>query len=159
MDLMMSADYEKKLQALRSEIQAAQGNPFSIEQELTALLNEGGPNLAIDLLLSLSDAAHSGAMYALVHAAESLDKNPYRSYISAVLSILPQMFETSPSWTLEVLRRIMNADASLCELVQQLRDAPAPIKETARNICKLNDAISPDYMLDTVKAQVARAAS
>jgi len=159
MDLMVSAAYETMLRALRSEIQAAEGGPLSIEQELTALLNEGGPNLAMDLLLSLSDGAHGGAMYALVHAAESLDKAPYRSHISTVLSILPRLFETAPNWALDVLRRIMNADASLCELVRQLRGAPAPIKETVRNICTLNDAISPDYMPETVKAQVARAAS
>ena len=159
MELVVSADYETRLQALRFEIQAAEGGPFSIEQELTALLNEGGPDLAADLLLSLSDGAHSGAMYALVHAAESLDGSPYRRHISAVLSILPQLFETAPNWALEVLRRMMNADASLRELVRQLRDAPAPIKETARDICKLNDAISPDYMAETLKAQVTRAAS
>ena len=156
---MASADYEARLQALRFEIQAAEGAPFSIEQELTGLLNEGGPDLAADLLLSLSDGAHSGAMYALVHAAESLDRSPYRSHISAVLSILPRLFETAPNWALEVLRRIMHADASLRELVRQLRGAPAPIKETVRNICTLNYAISPDYMPETVKAQVARAAS
>lgn len=156
---MVSADYETKLQALRSVIQAAEGLPFSIEHELTAVLNEGGPDLAMDLLLSLSDEAHSGAMYALVHAAESLDASPYRLHISAVLAILPQLSETSPNWALGVLRRIMNADASLGELVRQLRDAPAPTREAARNICKLNDAISSDHMPETVKAQVARAAS
>ena len=156
---MVSADYQTRLQALRLEIQAAEGAPFSIEQELTALLDEGGPDLPEDLLLSLSDGAHSGAMYALIHAAESLDESPYRLYISAVLSILPRLSETAPNWALGVLRRIMNADASLCELIRQLRGAPTPIKETVRSICKLNDAISPDYMPETVKTQVARAAS
>lgn len=155
----MGDDYERKLQAMRAKIQAAEGDPFSIEKELTALVNEGGPNLAKDLLLSLSDEAHSGAMYALVHAAESLDQNPYRLHISAVVSILPQLFRNSPNWTLELLRRMMGAEATLRELTWQLSEAAAPIKETARRICMLNDAVVPDYIPATVKAEVVRAAS
>lgn len=155
----MRATYDSKLQALRAEIQAAEGGPFSIEKELTALLNEGGPNLAADLLLSLSDEAHSGAMYSLVHAAESLDQSPYRLHVSTVISILPQMFENAPNWSLQILRRIMGTEATLGELTRQLPEAAAPIKETALRICMLNDAVTPDYMPANVKAQVVRAAS
>lgn len=156
---MRSAEYERKLQALRSAILAAEGAPLSIEQELSALLDEGGPDLTTDLLLSLSDDAHSGAMYALVHAAESLDKQPYESFISTMLASLPQLFATAPNWALNVLRRIMNADASLDELLRQVRVAPASIKETVQKFCDLNNAISPDYIHKTVKEQVALAAS
>lgn len=155
----MRATYESKLQAVRAEIQAAEGGPFSIEKELTALLDEGGPNLAEDLLLSLSDDAHSGAMYALVHAAESLDESPYRLYVSAVISILPQLFENAPNWALEILRRIMGAEATLRELTRQLPEAAPPIKQTALRICRLNDAVVPDYIQAIVKAEVVRAAS
>ena len=156
---MSTAEYEGKLQALRSAILMAQGAPFSIEEELSALLEEGSPDLSADLLLSLSDEAHSGAMYALVHAAESLDKQPYSRYVSDVLSNLPRLYETAPGWALALLRRIMNADGPLNELVRQVRDAPAPLKECVRRICNLNDAVVPDYIHETVKKQVAAAAA
>jgi len=157
---MVMLDYEKKLQALRSKIELADGSPLSIEVEVSGL-NEGESHadLARDLLLSLSDDAHSGAMYTLVHAAESLDKSPYRFYVAVVLSILPQLSATAPNWALHVVRRIMNADASLVELETQLQVAPAPIKEAARDICELNDAIELDYIAQTDKARIARVAS
>ena len=155
----MSAEYREKLHALRSRIRASEGGPFSIEQELAALLDKGGPDLAADLLLSLSDEAHSGAMFSLVHAAESLDTQPYPLYISAVLSSVPQLFAVAPNWAVNVLRRLMNTNPPLRELVRQLRAAPAPIKETVLKICKLNDAISPDYIPEAIKAEVALAAS
>lgn len=157
--LMPTAEYERKLHGLRSAILMAQGAPFSIEKELSALLAEGGPTLSADLLLSLSDEAHSGAMYALVHAAESLEEQPYSRYVSDVLSSLPRLYETAPNWSLNVLRRIMSADAPLDELVRQVRDAPAPVKEIVRSICRLNDAIVPDYIHEAVKEQVAAAAA
>ena len=156
---MQSPAYERKLQALRSAILAAEGAPLSIEQELSAVLEEGGPKLSTDLLLSLSDDADAGAMYALVHAAEALDANPYRVHISGALSVLPQLSRTAPNWALEIIRRVMNAKASLVELETQLQSASEPIKAAARRICELNEAIEPDHMPRTDKARIARAAS
>lgn len=132
---------------------------MSIGHELSALLEEGGPDLPADLLLSLSDDAHAGAMYALVHAAEALDTSPYRVHISVALSVLPRLSETAPNWALELIRRVMNANAPLVELETQLRSAPEPIKVAARNICEMNDAIEPDHLPRTDKARIARAAS
>jgi hypothetical protein len=48
-------------------IQRADGAPFSIEQELAAMTNDPVPKLATDLLMPLSEDAHSGAMYELIH--------------------------------------------------------------------------------------------
>lgn len=155
----MSAHYDDKLEVLRKAIKVAAGNPFSIEQELEDLLMEDGADVTADLLLSLSDDAHSGAMYALVHAAEASDEAPYRTYISTVLSAFPQLSKTAPNWALMVLRRIMNADDSFCELLIQLRDAPASVKASVRKISDENNVISPDYMPDSLKGQVAEAAS
>lgn len=156
---MPGAEYQRKLHALRSAILTAQGAPFSIEEELSALLRECSPDLSADLLLSLSDEADSGAMYALIHAAESLDEQPYSRYISDVLSSLPRLYDAAPNWAVAVVRRLMNADAPLCELVRQVRDAPAPVKKVVRSVCGLNGAIVPDYIHGTVKTKLAVAAS
>lgn len=156
---MTCADYAGRLGALRAAIAAADGGPFSLADELAAVVREGGSTLAGDLLLSLSDDAHSGAMQALVHAAEALDTAPYRSHTATVLAVFPQLSGTAPDWALEVLRRIMGADAPLRELVRQLGDAPEPVKASVRAICQRNDAISPDHLPRSAKAQVARAAA
>lgn len=155
---MISAQYHGNLRALRSLIDAAHGGPFSVGPKLSVLLDSDGanPNLATDLLLSLSDDAHSGAMYALVHAAESIGQG---SHISTVLSILPELVEKSPSWALELLRRIMHGDATLEELVRQVEAAPAAIKHAVRMVSISNDAISPDYISQETKARLAQAAS
>ena len=154
----MSREYDKRLQILRWSISTAEWGPFSIEPELSDFLSsgQGETNLARDLLLSLSDDAHSGAMYALVHAAERLQEN---TYTSTVLSILPELVASSPNWGLELLRRIMNGDATFRELVKQVEAAPAPIKEAVRIVSTSNDAISPDYIPAEAKARLALAAS
>ena len=154
----MSREYEKRLQILRSSIDGAAGGPFSIEPQLSDLRRsgQGQPNLAKDLLLSLSDGAHSGAMYALVHAAEGLQED---AYTATVLSVLPELVGSSPNWGLELLRRIMNGDATFRELITQVEAAPAPIKEAVRIISTSNDAISPDYIPVEAKARLALAAS
>jgi hypothetical protein len=154
----MSGIYETKLRALRSSIAAAEGAPFSIEPELSDLLSSGQdePGLASDLLLSLSDGAHSGAMYSLVHAAEGLQPS---TYTSTLLPLLPELVRRSPNWSLELLRRIMNGDGTFNELVRLVKAAPAPVKEAVRIVATSNDAIHPDYMPAEVKARLALAAS
>lgn len=156
---MVSADYEKKLCVLRLAIEEADGSPFSIEPELEALLDEGVPSLARDLLMSLSDNAHSGAMYALVHEVERLHDNSAGCYTMTVLSILPDLTTTAPNWALNVIRRIMNTDDAFGELLKQVEVAPAPTKEAVRSISLLNDAIRPDYISETAKARLTLAAS
>lgn len=155
---MMSGEYDKKLRALRSLIDAAEGGPFSIEPELSVLLSsgQGEPSLARDLLLSLSDDSHSGPMYSLVHAAEGLQPN---TYTSTVLSLLPELVGNSPDWALQLLRRIMNGDATFKDLIKQVEASPAPTKEAVRILGILNDEISPDYIPGKAKARLALAAS
>jgi hypothetical protein len=155
---MMSGDYKKDLRALRSSIDAAEGGPFSIGPELAVLLRsgQGEPSLARDLLLSLSDDAHSGSMFALVHAAEGLQPN---THTSTVLSLLPELVANSPNWALQLLRRIMNGDATFEDLIKQVEALPAPIKAAVRMLSVLNDEISPDYLPQGAKARLALAAS
>ena len=155
---MISTQYQANLRSLRLSIDASQGGPFSIEPELSVLLgsDRSNPNLATDLLLSLSDDAHSGAMYALVHAAESLGPG---AYLSTVLSVLPQLVEKSPSWALQLVRRIMHGEATFEELVRQIQAAPSAVKHAVQMVCISNDAIIPDYIPQEAKGRLAQAAS
>ncbi|MDR6609081.1 Imm30 family immunity protein [Pseudomonas synxantha] len=154
----MNAKYDSELQALRREIETEGARPSVIDARVDAMLAEGGKNLAADLLSMLSDKAeYDEGMFTLVHAAESLDVAPYASYVSALLSVFPALFTSSPRWASIILMRLMNGDASRQELVRQLRTAPAPVKESVRVMCVRINEVSPEFLSKTVPVTLAAA--
>lgn len=151
----MSAVYDSELQALRREIETGGARPALIDAHVDALLTEGGDTLVEDLLLSLSDEAeYDEGMFTLIHAAESIADAPY---VSALLLVFPTLLASSPRWASIVLMRVMNSDASRHELVRQLRDAPAPIKESVREMCERINGVSPEFLSKTIPVTLAAA--
>ena len=154
----MSAVYDSELQALRCEIETEGARPSVIDSHVDALLTEGGENLAEDLLALLSDKAeYDEGMFSIIHAVESLDEAPFASYVSAILSVFPTLSASSPRWASIILMRVMNSDASRHELVRQLRDARAPIKESVRSMCDQINEVSPEFLSKTVPVTLASA--
>lgn len=104
----------------------------------------------------LSDKAeYDEGMFSIIHAVESLDETPYGSYVSALLSVFPTLSAASPRWASIVLMRVMNSDASRHELVRQLRDAAAPIKESVRSMCERINEVSPEFLSKTIPVTLA----
>ena len=150
--------YDNELQALRCEIETGGARPSVIDDRVDALLTEGGANLAEDLLALLSDKAeYDEGMFSIIHAVESLDETPYGSYVSALLSVFPTLSASSPRWASIGLMRVMNSDASRHELVRQLRNAPAPTKESVRIMCERINEVSPEFLNRTVPVTIAAA--
>ncbi len=148
--------YDSELQALRSEIETGGARPSIIDNHVDALLTEGGATLAEDLLVLLSDEAeYDEGMFSIIHAVESQDEPPYKSYVLAVLTVFPTLSATAPRWASIVLMRVMNSDASRHELVRQLRDAPAPTKESVREMCERINGVSPEFLSKTVPVTLA----
>jgi hypothetical protein len=147
--------YDSELQALRREIDTGGARPAVIDAHVDALLTEGGDTLVEDLLSSLSDEAeYDEGMFTLVHAAESIADTPY---VSALLMVFPTLLAASPRWASIVLMRVMNSDASRRELVRQLRDASAPIKESVREMCERINGVSPEFLSKTIPVTLAAA--
>jgi hypothetical protein len=147
--------YDSELQALRREIDTGGARPAVIDAHVDALLTEGGDTLVEDLLSSLSDEAeYDEGMFTLVHAAESIADTPY---VSALLMVFPTLLAASPRWASIVLMRVMNSDASRHELVRQLRDASAPIKESVREMCERINGVSPEFLSKTIPVTLAAA--
>lgn len=147
--------YDSELQALRREIETGGARPSVIDGHVDALLTEGGDTLAEDLIASLSDKAeYDEGMFSIIHSAESVDDT---SYVSALLAVFPTLSASSPRWASIVLMRVMNGDASRHELVRQLRDAPAPIKESVRVMCERINEVSPEFLSRTVPVTIAAA--
>ncbi len=148
--------YDSELQALRREIETGGARPSIIDNHVDALLTEGGATLAEDLLVLLSDEAeYDEGMFSIIHAVESLDEPPYKSYVSAVLTVFPTLSATAPRWASIILMRVMNSDASRHELVRQLRDAPALAKESVREMCERINGVSPEFLSKTVPVTLA----
>tara|TARA_R110000868_G_scaffold125948_1_gene332363 strand:+ start:114 stop:578 length:465 start_codon:yes stop_codon:yes gene_type:complete len=148
--------YNNELQALRREIETGGARPSVIDDRVDALLTEGGATLAEDLLALLSDKAeYDEGMFSIIHTVESRDEIPYRSYVSALLSVFPTLSASSPRWASIVLMRVMNSDASRHELVRQLRNAPAPTKESVRIMCERINEVSPEFLSKTVPVTIA----
>ena len=152
----MNGTYSRELQALRYEIETGGARPSIIDACVDTLLAEGGKSLAADLLLMLSDKAdNDDGMFTLVHAAESLDVVPYTSYISALLTVFPTLFTSSPRWASIVLMRVINSDVSRYELVGQLRSAPVLVQESVRAMCDRINEVSPEFLSKTVSVNLA----
>lgn len=148
--------YDSELQALRREIETGGARPSVIDDRVDALLTEGGATLAEDLLVLLSDKAeYDEGMFSIIHAVESLDETPYGSYVAALLAVFRALSASSPRWASIVLMRVMNSDASRHELVRQLRDAPAPTKESVRIMCERINEVSPEFLSRTVPVTTA----
>jgi hypothetical protein len=151
----VSAVYDSELQALRREIEIGGTRPSVIDGHVDAVLTEGGETLAADLLTSLSDKAeYDEGMFSLIHAAESIDDT---RYVSALLSVFPTLSASSPRWASIVLMRVLNSSQAQRELVRQLRDAPAPIKELLRSMCERINEVSPEFLSKTVPVTLAAA--
>lgn len=152
----MSTVYDSELQALHREIETGGARPSIIDSHIDTLLTEGGATLAEDMLALLSDRAEfDEGMFSIIHAVESLDEAPYGSYVSALLSVFPTLSASSPRWASIVLMRVMNSNASRHELVRQLRDAPASIKESVRTMCERINEVSPEFLTKTVPVTLA----
>lgn len=145
--------YDSELKALRREIETGGARPAAIDAHVDALLTEGSVTLVQDLLSSLSDEAeYDEGMFTLIHAAESIADTPY---VSALLQVFPTMLASSPRWASIVLMRVMNSNASQHELVRQLRDAPAPIKEAVREMCERINGVSSEFLSKTIPVTLA----
>ncbi|WP_312687380.1 Imm30 family immunity protein [Brevundimonas nasdae] len=147
--------YDSELQALRREIETGGARPSVIDDHVDALLTEGRATLAEDLLASLSDKAeYDEGMFSIIHAAESVDDTPY---VSALLAAFPALSASSPRWASIVLMRVLNSSQAQHELVRQLRDASAPIKESVRAMCERINEVSPEFLSKTVPVTLAAA--
>ncbi len=149
----MNRAYDVELEALRSEIEEGGARPLIIDNHVDVLLSMSGSTLTQDLLASLSDKAeYDEGMFSIIHAAESLDDEPY---VSALLSIFPALSKSAPRWASIVLMRVMNDEASRLALVRLLRDSHALIKEPVRSMCDRINAASPEFLSKTVPVIVA----
>lgn len=147
--------YDSELQALRHEIEMGGARPSAIDDYVSALLTIGGDTLTEDLLSLLSDKVeYDEGMFTLIHAAESVADT---TYISALLSVFPELLASSPRWASIVIMRVMNSDASRLELVRQLRDAPMPVKKSVRVMCERINEVSPEFLSKTVPIAIAAA--
>lgn len=147
--------YDIELQALRREIETGGARPSVIDDHVDALLTEGRDTLAEDLLASLSDEAeYDEGMFSIIHAAESVDDT---LYVSALLAAFPALSASSPRWASIVLMRVLNSNQAQHELVRQLRDASAPIKESVRVMCERINEVSPNFLSKTLPVTLAAA--
>jgi hypothetical protein len=148
----MSKAYEYKLADLRREIETG-ARPAVIDTAVSELWADGDEQLARDLLSLLSDTAeHDEGMFSLIHAAESFDDN---SYVRALLSVFPHLMSSAPRWASIILMRVLNSGSAQAEIVRQLRDAPASVKEAIREMCGRINAVSPQFLSRTVPVTLA----
>lgn len=145
--------YEYKLEDLRREIETEGARPAVIDSAVNELLADADEHLTRDLLSLLSDkAGHDEGMFSLIHAAESSDDS---AYVRALLSVFPHLVSSAPRWASIVLMRVLNSASAQSEMVRQLRDASAPVKESVREMCRRINEISPQFLSKTVPVTVA----
>ena len=149
----MSEAYEHKLADLRREIEAGGARPTVIDVAVSELMADGNGSLSSDLLSLLSDdAEYDEGMFSLIHAAESCDDG---AYVRALLSVFPHLVSSAPRWASIVLMRVLNSDAAQAEMVRQLRDAPASVKDAVREMCGRINEVSPQFLSKTVPVTLA----
>ncbi len=149
----MNEAYDRKLADLRREIETQGARPAVIDIAVSELLADGDKHLARDLLSLLSDEAeHDEGMFSIIHAVESFDDS---SYIDALLSVFPRLASSAPRWASIVLMRVLNSGPAQSEMVRQLRDASALVKESMREMCARINEVSPYFVSKTVPVTLA----
>jgi len=149
----MSKAYEHSLANLRFEIERGGARPNVVDTAVNELLMNGNERLPGDLLSLLSDSAeYDEAMFSIVHAAESVDD---ATYVSALLSVFPQILSSAPRWASIVLMRVLNSGSAQTEMVRQLRDAPDIIKDSVREMCDRINKVDPKFVSKTIPVTLA----
>lgn len=152
----MSGEYRHHLESLRREIELLGARPAMIDAGIGKILALGDQRAAGDLLSLLSDnAEYDEGMFALIHAAESFEDG---AYVLELLSILPRLTSSAPVWGAIVLMRVLNHTPSQLELVKQLRDAPASVKDSVREMCRRINEANPEFLNKTIPVTVAAGA-
>lgn len=149
----MSDAYEHSVAELRAEIETEGGRPAVIDMAISELLAKRDERLPRDLLSLLSDSVeYDEGMFSLIHAAESFDDN---AYVRTLLSVFPHLVLSAPRWASIVLMRVLNSNSAQAEMVRQLRDAPALVKDTVREMCGQINTVSPQFLTKTVAITLA----
>jgi hypothetical protein len=149
----MSERYEMLLAALRQEIKMDGARPAKIDAAATAMLATGDARIASDLLSLLSDqAAYDEGMFTLIHTAESFDDT---TYVRSLLSVFPELVNSSPRWASIVLMRVLNSDATRREAIDQLRKASEPIKQSVKIMCERINEVRPQFLSKTAPVLIA----
>jgi hypothetical protein len=149
----MNERYEMLLAALRQEIKMDGARPAKIDAAATAMLATGDARIASDLLSLLSDqAAYDEGMFTLIHTAESFDDT---TYVRSLLSVFPELVNSSPRWASIVLMRVLNSDATRREAVDQLRKASEPIKQSVKIMCERINEVRPQFLSKTAPVLIA----
>jgi hypothetical protein len=149
----MSEAYEHWLANLRREIETGGARPAVIDAAVNELLADGDERLPGNLLSLLSDSAkYDEGMFSLIHAAESCDDS---AYVRALLSVFPHLASSAPRWASIVLMRVLNGRPTQLEMVRQLRDAPASVKDSVREMCEHINAVSGKFLSKTIPLIVA----
>lgn len=149
----MSEAYSHNLADLRREIETGGARPTVIDVAISELIADGDERLPSDLLSLLSDSAeYDEGMFSLIHAAESYDD---RTYVRALLSVFPHLTLSAPRWASIALMRVLNSSPAQTEVVRQLRDAPASVKEAVREMCGRINEVNPQFLSKTVPVTLA----
>lgn len=149
----MTTTYKNLLDRLKREIEIEGARAFAIDALAKELLKTGDERLAEDLLALLSDESQNDeGMFSLLHAAESFSDI---TYVHSLLSVAPRLLKSAPRWSSIVFMRALNNLATQRELVKQLQQAPEPVKQSVREVCKRIDAISPRFSSKTIPVILA----
>jgi hypothetical protein len=134
--------YAEILANLRHEIAVEGARPSVIDIGVQKLLNFSNDALAADLLALLSDSAqYDEGMFTLIHTAETSDNV---SYVSAVITVFPDLAISSPRWASIVLMRTLNNHATLQALILGLGESSDIVKSVFLEICQRINRVRPE---------------
>jgi len=151
----MSDAYERNLEALRREVESGGARPVAMDAAIAEIVATGDPRSSRDLLSLLSDSAeHDEGMFSLIHAAEACDND---AYVSALLSVFPQLVSSAPRWASVILMRVLNSGSTQSEMVRQLRGAPDSVKGAVSEMCRRINEVSPQFLSKTIPVTLASA--
>lgn len=149
----MSTMHQSDRDALRLEVEQGGARPHIIDILIARLPDIRDPCDSAALLSLLSDAApQDEGMFSIIHAAEATDD---ATYVAGLLEIFATLSKTAPRWASIVLMRVLNDQGSRDELVRQVREVPAAIKEPVRSMAERINAISPEFMNRTTPVILA----
>jgi Immunity protein 30 len=150
---MTNESYDMQLSALRQEIEDNDGQPAIVDKAVAVILESGRESAVSDFLSLLSDdVKYDEGMFSVIHAAESFEDS---TYVKSLLFSFSRLSSKSPRWASIVLMRALNSASTQREIVSQLREAAPEIKNSLREMCKLINEVSPQFLSKTTPVLIA----
>jgi hypothetical protein len=143
---MMLSELIQKLKLVNAN--RGSGYVRAFESVLAEIAAESRPDVIAELIPFFEDDAPSEeVMFSIIHTLERFDDS---TYVTGVLAVLLEFWDSAPRWTLIVFMRMLNSEPTRLELIRQVQMASPNIKRVVSAVVEQINAHKVEFIPKTM---------